>query len=324
MKNFLTRFIVIAIIFMAGLVLIVYEPQEQRENIDLSERISDNELNMLPNELATGQQDGDVLRFGFDLRSSPQEDARQYLPFLQYLEETTGYRFELHFSPEGKIVEELGTGVVQFAAIGAVSYIQADSQYNVIPLVHGINVLNEAAYRSMIVVPPDSPIQDVTELRGKRFAFGSYDSTQGHIIPRIALSDYNLTLTDLAGYEYTGSHRNCANAIISEQFDACGLQDTMAQELSATGLVRIIYTSKYYPSSGITANNNVSPEIVAAVREALLDFQPQGRDANGLYNWEKTEMPNGFTEANDEDYAELREWILTFNLLNDSIEGDAP
>ena len=34
--------------------------------------------------------------FGFDLRSSPQEDAAQYIPFLDYLSESTGFHFKLH------------------------------------------------------------------------------------------------------------------------------------------------------------------------------------------------------------------------------------
>ncbi len=286
-------------------------PREEYRKINLDDRVDDAELRELVDPTDTS-----ALRFGFDLRASPQEDARQYLPFLHYLEDATGYSFELCFTPQdAQIVDDLGTGAVQFAAIGAGSYIQAHDKYGVIPLVRGLNAQGGAEYRSVIVVAPDCAIQTIEDLRGKRFAFGSVNSTQGHLIPRIALLQHGLTLDDLQAYEYTGSHRNCANGVTAGRFAACGMQDTMGEELAAAGLLRIIYTSPYYPSSGIAANKDVPPEVLERVRQALLDFDPQGRDATNLYHWDRTEMVNGFVEARDEDYAELEEWMVKLGYL---------
>ena len=294
----------IVLLVLVGILLAGCLPGQNRIEIDLDDRGNDAELHELP-----VQTDTDVLRFGFDLRASPQEDARQYLPFLQYVEEATGYTFELRFTPkDGQIVDDLGTGVVQFAAMGAGSCIQAHARYGVIPLVRGLNAQGRAEYQSVLVVAPDSSIQMIEDLRGKRFAFGSITSTQGHLIPRIILLEHGLTLHDLAAYEYTGSHRNCANGVTAGRFDAGGMQDTLGEELAAAGLLRIIHTSQYYPSSGIVANSEVPPEVLDRVRQALLDFDPQGRDASGLYHWDRTEMPNDFVEASDEEYAELLEW----------------
>ena len=291
---------------LAGVLFTACSPREDRKEVDLDDRVGDAELR----ELAP-KPDAGVLRFGFDLRASPQEDARQYLPFLQYLGEATGYSFDLRFTPtDGQIVDDLGTGVVQFAAMGAGSYIQACAKYGVIPLARGLNAQGRAEYRSVIVVAPDCSIQTIEDLRGRRFVFGSVTSTQGHLIPRIILAQHGLTLDDLKTYEYTGSHRNCANAVTSGHFAACGMQDTMGQDLAAAGLLRIIHTSSYYPSSGIAANKDVPPEVLDRVRQALLDFDPQGRDAPGLYHWDRTEMVNGFVEATAEDYAELLEWAV--------------
>jgi len=302
-----------AFLALVKVLLIGCLPGNDCREIDLDDRVSDAELREL-----TVRTDTDVLRFGFALRASPQEDARQYLPFLQYLEQATGYTFELCFTPkDGQIVDDLGTGVVQFAAIGAGSTLQAHAKYGVIPLVRGLNAQGRAEYQSVIVVAPDCSIQTVKDLRGKRFAFGSLTSTQGHLIPRIILLQHGLALDDLKTYEYTGSHRNCANGVTSGYFAACGMQDTLGQELAAAGLLRIIYTSQYYPSSGIAANKDVPPEVLNRVRQALLDFDPQGRDAPGLYHWDRTEMVNGFVEATAEDYAELLEWVARLGFFDE-------
>lgn len=304
---------------MAWMLLAGCGSGDHRE-IDFSERISDAELR----EMAPGP-DPEVLRFGFDLRASPQEDARQYLPFLAFLERVTGYRFELRFTPgNGDIVHDLGTGRVQFAALGAGSYLEARARYGVVPLVRGLNAQGRPEYQSVIITLPDSPIHRITDLRGKSFAFGSRTSTQGHLIPKIIFRQHGLTLKDLAGCEFTGSHQNCANAVTAGHCDAGGLQDVMGRQLAEAGLVRIIHESEYYPSSGIVANRDVPTDIRERVKRALLDFQPTGSDASGLHHWDRTEMPNGFIEAHDGDYAELRERSREFGLIQEPGEERKP
>lgn len=262
-----------------------------------------------------GESD-EIFLFGFDPRASLQEDARQYQPLLDYLEDTTGHHFHLALTSKGERLDErIGRGEVHFGAVGAVTQIKLQERYGARPVVRGLNAMGKATYQSVIVVLPDSPLQKVEELRGKRFAFGHVDSTQGHLIPRIVLLDHGLELKDLDRYRYLGSHRECANGVISRRFDACGMQDTMGRQLEASGLLRIMYTSADFPSSGIAASPSVAPEIVEDVRRALIRFDPKGRHAEGLHNWDRTEMPNGFTNASAEDYRPLRDWMIHLGLL---------
>jgi phosphonate transport system substrate-binding protein len=254
--------------------------------------------------------------FGFDLRSSPQEDARQYVPFLDYLARRTGYSFKLRFIPKySDVVEELGSGKILFAAIGAGTYLEANRKYGVIPLARGLNSQGKAEYRAVIVVAPKSNIRDIHGLRGKHFAFGSRISTQGHLIPRIILAEHEVALKDLGSYKYTGSHLNCVNEVITGTAHACGMQDTMGMEYESRGLVRVIHYSGYYPSSGIVASRHVDKEVWLSVQKALLEFKPTGRDRAGLYHWDRTEMPNGFIEAEEEDYHGLIQWASKLGII---------
>lgn len=258
----------------------------------------------------------EVIKFGFDLRASPQEDARQYLPFLRYLEKETGYKFRLHFtSKSSNIIEDLGNNHVQFAAIGAESFIRANSEYEVVPLVRGLNNKGKAEYQSVFVVLPNSNIKKLSHIKGKHLAFGARSSTQGHLIPRIVLSKSNIDLKTFASFTYTGSHQNCANSVMSGKADVCVLQDTMARTMENQGLLRSIYTSNFFPSSGIAANKNVSSDVVKKVKQALLNFKPKGKDQPGLYHWDRTEMPLGFAEASIADYRDLREWSIKLGFM---------
>ncbi len=301
----------VLLMLLIGCLLVGCDSRPEVQKIDLREKVTREELQQAQ------AKDSSVLAFGFDLRRSLEEDTRQYIPFLKYLEKATGLKFKIRFTTEdADIVADMGTGVLQFAAVGADTYIAAHEKYGVIPLVRGLNAQNKAEYQSVLITAPDSAIKTIEELRGKRFAFGSRTSTQGHLIPRIILAQHGIRLEDLAAYGWTGSHRNCADAVIAGKFDAGGIQDTLGRELAREGIVKILYTSRYYPSSGIAANKNVPADIIEKVKKALINFDPKGRHAKGLYEWDKTEMPNGFQEAHDADYAELREWSKKLGLLN--------
>ena len=305
-------FLKLAIVLVSGLLFFSCTQGKNYEPLDFTQKINNEELQLHIQKVSTNS-----LYFGFDIRNSPEEDSRQYLPFIEYLERSTGYNIRLKLVPEnGNIVDELGAGTIQFAAIGAVSSIIAENRYGTIPVVRGLNESQKAEYSSVIVVSPDSTIKKIEDLKGKNFAFGGITSTQGHLIPRIILEKNGLTLGNLGSYEYTGSHVNVITAVVSGLVDAGGLQDTLGLEMEKKGQVRVLYRSGMYPASGISANAELAVEIIEEVKRALIDFQPKGRDARGLYNWEKTEMPNGFIEAKKEDYDALEFYIESLDFLS--------
>ena len=176
----------------------------------------------------------------------------------------------------------------------------------------GLNHLGKAEYRFVFVTKP-----------GKKLAFGSLDSTQGHLIPRIMLQEQGIPLSSLAKYTYTGSHHNCAEAVISGKYDICGMQDELAESLQQRGLLKIIKSSECFSFSGIASNKMVPKAVRRAVKKALLDFDPQGGDKHILFHWQKTEMQKGFTESHNADYQQLRDGSIGFGFLHpvDEHEG---
>jgi len=56
--------------------------------------------------------------------------------------------------------------------------------------------------------------------------------------------------------------------------------------LLAEGKIKILATSKPYPSSLICYNRNVDPVILKAVKVALLSFDPRDKHANMVIDWE--------------------------------------
>ncbi len=292
--------------------------------VDSTDRLSELELQHLNQQQQT-ERHPDTYYFGFDLRASPQEDTAQYIPFLNYLEAATGYHFKIYFTPKNSTAaDELGQNRTQFAAIGAISFLYAESSYGVTLLARGRNEQGKAEYQSVFVVRNDSPITNIADIKGRKLAFGSRDSTQGHLIPRIMLAENNISLNDMTSYDYMGSHQKCAEAVVSGKYDVCGMQDQLAEKLVSEGVLKIIHRSRYYPSSGIVANSTVAEEVIKKVRQALLEFDPQGKDRQGLYHWDRSEMSKGFVAGGDSDYRYLHEWSHRLGFLHDSDEQESP
>jgi len=261
---------------------------------------------------------GDLYRFGFDLRSSPQEDSRQYQSLLTYLHKKTGLQFSLAFvRTDLPVYEQLAVGSIDFAAAGGVTIVKSMFNGAGFPIAQGVARTGKTTYQAAIIVSPDSPIKSLHDLKGKKMAFGNENSTQGHLLPRIMLENSGIDLTQLGGYSYTGSHQRCADSVIAKAGDACGLQDIMAEDLARQGKVRIVALSDEFPSSGIVAANRIPPSVREQIQQALLEFRPLGEDADALYHWEKTEMANGFSNVTPETYRPIEAGMRKLGMLKE-------
>lgn len=259
-----------------------------------------------------------TLLFGFDLRLGPKEEVRIYTPFLKYLEKATGRRFRINFTERYEdTIKNLGKGKTHFAAVGVLSYVIAEQQYGIKYLVSGINKEGDPQYHAAVITLPDSGINDLKDLKGKCFAFGSKMSTQGHLIPRKMLEDEGVTLNDLGGYRYTSSHTDAAKSVLNGNCDAAGIHNSLARSMAARKEIKIIKVSEPYPNTVIAYNTSLDKEIVKEVRDALIAFEPMGKHSGLLYDWNKTEMPMGFTAINEPELNKVKILAREYGLLSE-------
>jgi len=258
----------------------------------------------------------ETLWFGFDLRLGPKEDVRIYIPLLKYLENETGRRFRIKFSERYEdTIEDLGRGATQFAVLGTLSFLLGEEKYGIKYLASGVDRNGSTTYHSVIFTAPGSAVISLRELKGKCFAFGSKMSTQGYLVPRRMLEEGGITLHDLGKYMHTGSHLDTVKAVLNGECDAGGIQDTLAERLSSEGKIKILKVSEPYPGDLIAYNNSVDERTVEAVRNALLALKPEGKHKDSLIDWDKTEMPSGFTVLNRLDMDKIRTLSARYGLL---------
>lgn len=254
---------------------------------------------------------------GIDQRLGLKEDVELYEPFMKYLSNKTGYDFRVKFSNSySSTYEKLGKGDVQFALIGGAGFVKAKRQYDIRMLARGINAEGKASYRAIIFARKDSNIKSISDIKGKSFAFGAVESTQGHLIARKMLEDAGIQLNDLKSHIFTGSHQGVVDAVLSGKADAGAAQDILVERMSKDGKVKIIAVSEEFPSSGIAVNKEVDAEIIERVKDAILSFDPAGKHKKIVHpQWNKTEMVRGFIESQYNDYDSIEKLALRYGII---------
>lgn len=187
-----------------------------------------------------GSQDPDVLRVGVVPNQNPEKVEAEYELFGDYLSEQLGREVKLSVPTSyNAVVEAMANDKLDLAYFGGLTYVQARQRAGVTPLVTEINPrTGDTTYHSLIIVPSDSQIRDVSELRGKDFAFGSVSSTSGSLYPAIMLRDAGIDYrTDLGNFTYTNGHDATAQAVANGQVDGGGLEDRILYNLEGEGTI---------------------------------------------------------------------------------------
>jgi phosphonate transport system substrate-binding protein len=263
-----------------------------------------------------GSSDPDPLRVGVVPNQNPEKIQAEYEPFGDYLSAQLGREVELTVPTSySAVVEAMINDKLDLAYFGGLSYVQARNQGDVTPLVTEINPrTGDTTYHSVIIVPADSQIQEVSELKGKDFAFGSVSSTSGSLYPAIMLRDAGIDYrTDLGNFNYTNGHDATAQAVANGQVDGGGLEDRILYNLEDQGAVnkdsvRVIEESDPIEGYPWVVRDALSDDLKEQITQAFLTLDdPTLLDLLRAQGYERV-------DAGDYDYVE--EQARQLDLLN--------
>ena len=264
-----------------------------------------------------GSDDPEALRVGLIPNQNPESVEAQYEPFGGYLSEQLGREVELTVPTSyNAVVEAMANDELDLAYYGGLTYVQARERSEVTPLITEINPrTGDTTYRSVIIVPADSQVQEVSELRGKDFAFGSVSSTSGSLYPAIMLRDVGGIdyRTDLGNFNYTNGHDATAQAVANGQVDAGGVEDRILYNLQEEGTidpdsVRVIEESTPIEGYPWVVRDALPEDLKEDIAQAFLNIDdPVLLDLLRAQGYERV-------EAGDYDYVE--EQARELDLLN--------
>ncbi|HEY1290017.1 MAG TPA: phosphate/phosphite/phosphonate ABC transporter substrate-binding protein [Burkholderiales bacterium] len=166
--------------------------------------------------------------------------------------------------------------------------------------------------RSQIVVPVDSPIQTLQDLRGKEVAFVSRDGFTGYWLPFDALLRAKVDVKVV----FTGNQEASSAQLRVNKIAAAGVNSSVMARYGRRESFeyRALWTSENYQDLCIMANPKVPADKVAAVKAALIGMasDPEGRKIlEAGADLLKSNGELGFVAADNRDYDNYRKFYRT-------------
>ena len=255
---------------------------------------------------ALAQESQKELLFGSVAMDIPAAMYTRLKPLTDYLSQTLKRPVTLRLSPDmGGAIKEVASGNVQLAYLTPVAYLEARKKGKAQLIVKTVT-RGKGSFQLMIVVRQDSPIKSVKDLAGKDFAFGDEKA----LLQRATVVGAGLPLDKLHSYKFIGHYDNIVRAVISGDFDAGILKDTMAYKWQGKG-IRILYESPDLPPYNITASRNVSPKTVAELRRAFLSLNAKNPEHLKVIK-ALDKKYDGFAPTSDSEYDVVRKLVAPF------------
>lgn len=248
------------------------------------------------------------LNFGLYASDKATAVVAQFRPVLNQLEvklgEALGEKVSIHtrISPSyEQAIDKLATGQVDFARFGPASYVLAKDKNPAISLLAMESKKGKKMRSGYIIAHADSPLQNLSELKGKRFAFGNEQSTIGRYFAQLLLAEAGVQDKDLQGYEYLGRHDKVGEAVAKGSYAAGALKSGTFKKLLKKGRkIRVLKEFKL-ATKAWAAREGVSDRVQQALTDVLLKFD----DKAAL----KVLKKDGFVAGDDAAYNSVRKAI---------------
>ncbi|MBI5076742.1 MAG: phosphate/phosphite/phosphonate ABC transporter substrate-binding protein [Nitrospirae bacterium] len=259
---------------------------------------------------ATGKiKEKKTVYFGVIPRDNPRIMYEKYQPLLDYLASRTPYTYELVLKKNyEETVTALGNGDMDIALLGPLTYLEAHSKYGAISILKPKGGDGTSSYRSVIIKKKDSPVKNLSELKGKSVAFASTKSTSGNLMPRYLLASSGIHLSDLSSYANFDYHDSVVKAILKGQYTAGAVRDSTARKYMKLG-IETIAESEMIPTGPLVAGPGTPYAVIENIRKALLELTPQDSSGQNVLRRLDEDYKNGFVEASDKDYSDIRSKI---------------
>lgn len=207
---------------------------------------------------------------------APTELQRKFKPLGEYLKAKTG--MDVEFTPVtdyAAVVEGLATKKIDLAWLGGFTFVQAKlrSEGQVVPIVQRAE---DEKFTSRFIVPSDSPIKTIADLKGHTFAFGAPSSTSGSLMPRYFLQQQGLVPErDFKTVAFSGAHDATVAFVASGRAEAGVLNASVMDKLVEAhnpnaAKVRVLATTPPFFDYNWTVRPGMDPALVKKLTEAFL------------------------------------------------------
>ena len=240
----------------------------------------------------------------------------QRMPLQNYLKQSMGRDVKLvTFNSYAATLDGLASGSIDFACLGAVTYVRGRAKSGVVPLVQRASDLQ---FHSVIIANAGKAIYSLSDLKGKRFAFGDINSTSGHVIPYLEMKRAGINADTDLDVRYSGEHPATVKLVEMGMVDAGAVDESVLNAMikegrADRGKLRVIHTSKAFVDYVYVSRRGVSDADKEKFAAAMLALK-EGKNDDIL----KILRASKFVKANDDEYAGIREAARELKMVEEA------
>lgn len=266
-----------------------------------------------------------VVKIGYMLCNSEQETTQRFLPLTRYLSDKVGVDFVMVPVDTNDFDKRFKNGEFTFTHTNSILYIILREHHGVELVASEKRGKFGSRTAGSIIARKDSGITKLSDIKGKRMAFGPMLAPTGY------LAEYDLMLAaginpenDLGHYTIpSGSfkHEKLIYGVLYGQYDVAAAPvldiETMTREgkISTDDIV-ILAQSVPVPYCTFAVAKGTDPALVKKVKDALMSLKPSDTavvDGETLKVM-KAAWIDGYEELLDSDYDPLREMAKRVNM----------
>ncbi len=207
-----------------------------------------------------------------------EEMVAKFEPMRALLEKKLGRKVKVFTATDYTgVIEGMKKKRVDIAWFGPLSYYLAEQEAGAEAFAVGVRDNGKSTYRSIFVVPGDSPAKSLKDLKGKSVAFVDPASASGGLMPAYMVKKETGMMPEqfFGKFTYAGSHDAAELAVKNKTVDAAADNDITYPKMLAKGLItkesnRVLLESPDLPGSPLTYRGDLPADMKKKIRDAIL------------------------------------------------------
>ncbi len=224
----------------------------------------------------------DTIFFSYVPVEDPALYKGMFKSFLNHLEAVTGKHVR-YFSAQSYAaqIEALRSGRLHVAGLSTGSTPFGVNLAGFHPFAIMGTKEGEYGYKMQVIVPADSDITSLQELKGKTVAHTEQASNSGNQAPRALLAKQGIVPGQDYDVIYSGGHDRSIMGVANKDYAAAPIASSVLDRMADRGAVdkdkiRVIYETQSFPTTSFGFAHNVHPRLALLIQKAFFTFEFAG------------------------------------------------
>ncbi len=251
---------------------------------------ADGDLVADPPQDAAKLIDPKEINISYVASSDTENEQEAWKEFMAALGERTGRKVNyVTYADVDEQMRALAGGELLVTAVATGEVQAAVNEAGFVPAACFADKDGNYSYSMKIIVPADSDIKELKDVKGKRMTFVRPRSNSGCTAALVLLmKEHDLQPERDYSWGFSYGHENSIRGIAEKQFQVAAVASDILDRMIASGAVqqnaiRVIQESEPYPPGVVGYAHNLTPELREGIRETLLGFKWEGTGLEKTY-----------------------------------------